>query len=186
MLLSNQDFLKQLQDLFDARKSSGSVFLTEKRFTYEPAASTTAGAAGDVEMGEASGSGTGGEEGEGAAVKAEEEHKEYPCLLRATDGKGKQSKVKISTLIQPNDHETFSLAYGSLLKASLSSLRKKKKTKRKAAPSAAVGGSTFAVQLTKVVGPRRGAGVEKRRKLLRRREKEVKKLVARKKRDAER
>lgn len=50
-------------------------------------------------MGEASGSGAGGEEGEGAAAEAETEHKEYPCLLRATDGKGKQSKVKISTLV---------------------------------------------------------------------------------------
>lgn len=50
-------------------------------------------------MGDPSGSGSGGEEGEGAVAKAEEKHKEHPCLLRATDGKGKQSKVKISTLV---------------------------------------------------------------------------------------
>lgn len=79
-----------------------------------------------------------------------------------------------------------------MLKASMSSLRKKKKTKRKAptgaaatkATAAKASGATF-TPLTKVVGPRRGAGVEKRRRLERRRAKEVARLGARRKRDGQ-
>lgn len=97
----------------------------------------------------------------------------------------------IRSQVQPADYEAFSLAYGTLLKTSLSSLRKKRKTKRKAPTGAAAkelaaakaSGAAFAVRLTKVVGPRRGAGVEKRRKLQRRRAKELVKLAARRKRD---
>lgn len=88
--------------------------------------------------------------------------------------------------VQPSDYLTFSSTYGSLIKSSLSTLRKKKKTKRKAADSKKDrDGAGFVVRLTKVVGPRRGAGVEKRRRLVRRRERELKKLWARKKRDEE-
>lgn len=48
-------------------------------------------------MAEASGSGTAAQEG----VETEEDHREYPALIRATDGKSKKCKVKISTLVSP-------------------------------------------------------------------------------------
>lgn len=43
-------------------------------------------------MGEASGSGS-------AKVLDDDRTKEYPCLIRATDGQDKKSKVKLSTLV---------------------------------------------------------------------------------------
>jgi hypothetical protein len=37
--------------------------------------------------------------GSAAPLEESKEEKEYPCLVRATDGKGKDTKVKISTLV---------------------------------------------------------------------------------------
>lgn len=68
----------------------------------------------------------------------------------------------------------------------MSSLRKKRKSKRK--PEAKKGKDAkakpaFVLQLPKVVGPRRGAGHTKRQKSIKRREKALEKLRARRKRD---
>ncbi|KAI5481624.1 signal recognition particle, SRP14 subunit [Pseudohyphozyma bogoriensis] len=118
--LSNSEFLTQLSNLFASRQAKGSVFITQKRLTYQAPT-----AEGDAEMAEAEGSGAGHAEGE-----ADEDEREWPCLIRATDGQSKSTtKIKISTIVQPQDYTTFSTAYGNLLKASMSSLRKKRKAK---------------------------------------------------------
>lgn len=96
--------------------------------------------------------------------------------------------------VQPADYPTFSLAYGTLLKNSFATLRKKRKIKRKPVPAGATGagagkaatggGATFIPALPKVVGPRRGAGKGKRDRSVRRRERELKKMLGRKKKVA--
>ena len=67
--------------------------------TYEPEASTSAAAPApgdDVDMADAPA------DGRPAAAAAADEHREWPLLLRATDGKSnKTSKVKRSTVVRP-------------------------------------------------------------------------------------
>ncbi|PWA61363.1 signal recognition particle 14 kDa protein [Artemisia annua] len=54
---------------------------------------------------------------------------EYKCLVRATDG-----KKNISTLVGLKDHQRFQASYATILKARMTSLKKReKKDKRKAA-----------------------------------------------------
>ncbi|GAA5998348.1 RNA-binding signal recognition particle subunit SRP14 [Rhodotorula paludigena] len=232
MLLSNDEFLTRLEALLAAQKDHGTVFITQKRHTYQPEASTSAAGAaagGDVEMNDA-----------GAGGADEEEDREWPLLVRATEGNGKDKgkKVNISTVVQPADADAFISSYSTLLRASFAaSLRPKRKKadqqrarapraakrtvarlQRRAQQQAAGGGGaddvpdvealvqkelakkqggaarsaataggaggTFRPRLPKVVGPRRGAGIEKRRKTVRRREKAVERFKAGKKRAA--
>ncbi|KAL8208408.1 hypothetical protein R6Q57_007820 [Mikania cordata] len=52
---------------------------------------------------------------------------EYKCLVRATDG-----KKNISTLVGAKDHQRFQASYATILKARMTSLKKReKKDKRK-------------------------------------------------------
>ncbi|BGP23257.1 signal recognition particle, SRP14 subunit [Rhodotorula toruloides] len=137
--------------------------------------------------------------------------REWPLLIRATDGNGKKDvKVKISTIVQPSSSDAFLTSYSDLLRTHFSStLRPKRKkadlarqkalklAKRRAAkakvrgeevdPSAlaaagsyttGAGGGQFVLRLPKVVGPRRGNGVKKRRRALKRREKAVERYNA--------
>lgn len=62
-------------------------------------------------MGEASGSGS-----SPAGVGGDDLTKEYPCLIRATDGQDKKSKVKLSTLVRSHssDQQSGSCADFSL------------------------------------------------------------------------
>ncbi|TNY17686.1 signal recognition particle 14kD protein-domain-containing protein [Rhodotorula diobovata] len=211
--LSNDEFLIQLEQLFAARKDKGSVFLLQKRMTWQPEASTsTAPAAGapgdDVEMGDSAGE------------RRADEDREWPLLLRATDGKSdKKAKVKLTTVVQPPDVTPFLDRYSLLLRQTFSSaLRPKRKradllrartlrqltraaarTARKTgepqpgreeleeraaravkasearakAAGAGAGAGAFRPALPKVVGPRRGNGVQRRRRAERRREKAV-------------
>ena len=93
--------------------------------------------------------------------------------------------------VQAADYSAFTTSYGAILKGAMSSLRKKRKQKRKpaeggkkAAPGAGGGGrATFVPTLPRVTGPRRGAGAAKRDRAIKRRARELVKLVARKKRD---
>ncbi|SCV74182.1 BQ2448_6614 [Microbotryum intermedium] len=193
MLTSNEEFLKQLAELFDSRKGSqGSVFITMKRMTYKPPGED------DVTMNPAEDTGEGITSSTPGSSDAQ---KRWPCLIRATDGKGKEAKRKISTIVAPEDHATWSSAYNALLKASFSTLRPKQKKKTKKAKTTSTGGASGGTTsktkqgaigkgkkgasprqtrrtLTKITGPRRGAGAHKRRKLMERRKREVKRAWA--------
>ena len=94
--------------------------------------------------------------------------------------------------VQPADYTSFTTSYGAVLKGAMTSLRKKRKQKRKpdavkkagvSGGAAGAGRATFVPRLPKVVGPRRGAGAAKRDRAVNRRARELAKLVARKKRD---
>ncbi|KAL7004368.1 hypothetical protein EMMF5_006059 [Cystobasidiomycetes sp. EMM_F5] len=181
MLLSNDEFIAQLKDLFASRQSNGSVFLSQKRYKYaqEP-------------------------QDDGASTSTS---KEYPCIVRATNGKVAPVKVKISTLVQPVDQPTFMAAYGALLKATFApKMRKKIKRKREAKKGAnAAGTSTTSASksgakrtvssvgqthiksgLPKVTGAKRGAGHAKRQRQEKARRKAVNRMLdARRRRRAE-
>ncbi|KWU44273.1 signal recognition particle, SRP9/SRP14 subunit [Rhodotorula sp. JG-1b] len=214
MHLSNAEFLERLAALFAERKDAGTVFLTQKRLTYETDASTSS--PGDVELTDASaGMAASSSSRARDSTPHEEQDREWPLLLRATDGRGKKdTKIKISTTVQPADIESFLSSYSTLLRSSFSGgLRPKKKkgdlarqralkaAKRQAAKATAKGTAVdsataavlagsgvaagggggaahFAPRLPKVVGPRRGNGVQKRRRLIKRREKAVERFKA--------
>lgn len=61
-----------------------------------------------------------------------------PLLVRATDGKSQskdrkknKDKVKISTVVQPDDIEAFFARYADVCKAGMQSLKKRDRSKRK-------------------------------------------------------
>ena len=96
-------------------------------------------------------------------------------MLRATDG----HKVKLTTIVQPDDLVTFSAAYTLLLRSTFATgLRKRRDKKR--------GAAAVAAPLPKVVGPKRGAGRKKRQSTLRQRLKALAKLHAHRAREKRR
>ncbi|GAA5984971.1 hypothetical protein JCM5350_000085 [Sporobolomyces pararoseus] len=191
MHLSNEVFLERLAELFEARKEKGSVFLTSKRMTYEEPIEATTTEGEDTQMKE-----DGAEQPTAStSTSSRAEEKEYPLIMRATDGKGKKDiKVKLSTIVQPQDYLSFTEQYTTILRSSLSSsLRpKRKRTAPKSASkskskakstgtttTAGGGGGAvvgFRPNLPKVVGPRRGNGRKKRQASQARREKIVSKI----------
>lgn len=60
-----------------------------------------------------------------------------PILIRATDGntqnqeRKKSQKVKLSTVVQPDDLEAFFQRYAEVAKAGMTSLKKRDRSKRK-------------------------------------------------------
>ncbi|OAV88262.1 hypothetical protein PTTG_29087 [Puccinia triticina 1-1 BBBD Race 1] len=85
----------------------------------------------------------------------------FKCLFRATDGHG----IKFSTLVGPEQTLEFQKAYCSVMRAvMIAKLKPKKKKVGKSAP-------VTVVSLPKIVGPKRGPGVERRRRLIAKRSK---------------
>lgn len=122
----------------------------------------------------------------------EQSHKEYPCIIKATNGKSARKaakKIKISTLVQPEDTDSFALAYGSILKTHFSLTMRKKAKKRKDKEKEKIGSAAVAAAdskkrrrqtkggLPKVSGPRRGAGHSKRQRSLKARARAARKII---------
>jgi len=96
------------------------------------------------------------------APSEEQDAKQYKCLLKAVGG----HKTKFSTLIMPGQLLKFHATYGTLLKASMSTLRKRdKKRERQKAEDAAQRKKRMATLIT-VEGPKRGNGRRKRQRSL--------------------
>lgn len=124
-------------------------------------------------------------------------HKEYPCIIKATNGKhagNKAKKVKISTLVQSADTDSFALTYGTMLKAHFAKSMRKKSKKRKekektkaqmSQPSLLSEGKRRRRQtrggLPKVIGARRGNGHAKRRRTLKSRVKAARRILEKQK-----
>ncbi|ODQ56385.1 signal recognition particle, SRP9/SRP14 subunit [Saitoella complicata NRRL Y-17804] len=110
-LLSNNEFLASLGSLLTAKKVHGSVFLTQKRYSYDPSA-------------------------EEDSLDDLSTDKNFPILIRATDGKSSKedTKVKFSTLVNLTDLDSFFTRYGDICRAGMTTLKKRdrKKTKTKA------------------------------------------------------
>ncbi|KAF8899426.1 signal recognition particle, SRP9/SRP14 subunit [Infundibulicybe gibba] len=135
-LLDNDAFLARLASLFESTKEQGTIWLTHKRFTYED---------GDVAMKSEDGS---------------DDTREYPCLLRATDGK----KNAFSTRINSGQLPVFHAAYSSLLKASMSTLKKRDKKREKLRSEQTARRRKLMSDPAVIDGPKRGNGRKKRQR----------------------
>jgi len=149
-LVDNTTFLERLTGLFADKKGKGTVWLNHKRLNQD------------------------GED----AVMSEGEDREYPCVIRATDGK----KVGFSTHVEPGELDKFHAAYGSLLKASMTTLRKRDKKREKQRAEAIAARKRKLTEPVVVQGPKRGNGRRKRQRLVKAalRQEEAKKKAAEK------
>ncbi|KAM0126155.1 hypothetical protein ACHAP3_009392 [Botrytis cinerea] len=130
--LSNDEFFSKLAPLFDSRrdKDHGSVFLTQKCYSYGPTsnASTAAAPSGDdVEMNALTDILT-------AQFPELSRDAPMPLLIRATNGKGKtkrSEKTKLSTVVQPDQLDSFFARYAEICKGGMSALKKRDRSKAK-------------------------------------------------------
>ncbi|KAK5995791.1 hypothetical protein PT974_04209 [Cladobotryum mycophilum] len=114
--LSQDEFFHKLGDLFNHRKGSdhGAIYLTQKRLSHDQDISspTTSDPFPDLHTG-----------------------KPLPVLIHATDGKPKKeraSKIKLVTVVEPHDLETFYLRYADICKAGMTALKPRDRSKKKA------------------------------------------------------
>ncbi|TGO18707.1 hypothetical protein BTUL_0008g00920 [Botrytis tulipae] len=131
--LSNDEFFSKLAPLFDSRreKDHGSVFLTQKCYSYASAsdASTTAALppGDDVDMNALNDVLT-------AQFPDLSRDAPMPLLIRATNGKGKfkrSEKAKLSTVVQPDQLDSFFARYAEICKGGMSALKKRDRSKAK-------------------------------------------------------
>ncbi|KAK5733036.1 hypothetical protein LTR17_010043 [Elasticomyces elasticus] len=128
--LSSDEFFTQLASLIEKtqQRGHGAVYLTQKRLTFD--AFTTA---------------------EDTAKKVQDDPlwdlnppNPLPLIIRATDGKSANlgsegaknrtknaDKVKLSTVVQPEEIEAFFARYAEVCKAGMQSLKKRDRSKRK-------------------------------------------------------
>jgi signal recognition particle subunit SRP14 len=127
-------------------------------------------------------------QGEDAVMSSppdEVDEKEYPCIIKVTDGKD----FKLSTIVRasrvcsvtvyyssnplrcpchlqinPGELEAFHTSYGTLLKSSMTTLKKRDKKKEKARHERALLRRRKLEEVITVEGPKRGAGRRKRQR----------------------
>ncbi|TAQ87347.1 hypothetical protein B7494_g4328 [Chlorociboria aeruginascens] len=117
--LSNDNFFMRLSELFDKRrqKDHGSIFLTQKRMTH------------------------GGDAEDNTTDPAPSQpfsdlnlSRPLPIIIRATNSKSKRdksSKIKLSTIVEPDDIERFFGRYADVCKLGMSGLKKRDRSKQK-------------------------------------------------------
>ncbi|KAJ7053915.1 signal recognition particle, SRP9/SRP14 subunit [Mycena amicta] len=136
-LLDHDAFLKRLEELFESSKEHGSIWLTHKRLTHEDE---------DVATGHAKA---------GDDTDTETDEREYPCLIRVSDG----GTTRFSARITSSELPKFHTAYGALLKSALSTtLRKRDKKKEKQKVEQAAKRKKKMTEPIVVEGPKRGSG----------------------------
>uniref|UniRef100_A0A2K6BSF1 Signal recognition particle 14 kDa protein n=1 Tax=Macaca nemestrina TaxID=9545 RepID=A0A2K6BSF1_MACNE len=114
VLLESEQFLTELTRLFQKCRTSGSVYITLKKYDGRTKPIPKKGTVEGFEPAD------------------------NKCLLRATDG-----KKKISTVVSSKEVNKFQMAYSNLLRANMDGLKKRdkknktKKTKAAAAAAAA-------------------------------------------------
>ncbi|KAK0277799.1 hypothetical protein LTR35_009635 [Friedmanniomyces endolithicus] len=133
--LSNDDFFTQLASLIETthQKGHGSVYLTQKRLTFGSSApSSPTGKVPDDPLWDL------------------HPPNPLPLIVRATDGKSHKldkeggatakggigrtknaEKVKLSTVVQPDDIEAFFTRYAEVCKGGMRGLRRRDRSKRK-------------------------------------------------------
>ncbi|KAI9569546.1 signal recognition particle, SRP9/SRP14 subunit [Boletus coccyginus] len=133
-LVDNDTFLKQLTALFESTKDKGTIWLTHKRLTRD------------------------GEDATMDSVGPDE--KEFPCLIRVTNGK----RANFSTHVTPSDLPKFHAAYGGLLKASFTALRKRDKKREKQRAEQLAKRKQRMAEPVIIDGPKRGNRRRKRQR----------------------
>ncbi|THW34710.1 signal recognition particle 14kD protein [Aureobasidium pullulans] len=116
---SNDEFFTKLASLLETRqqKGHGSIFLTQKRLTHDE---STSSKPADFPL-----------------ADLEPPSAPLPILIRATDGNSqtkdrkKSEKIKLSTVVQPDDLESFYTRYAEICKQGMQALKKRDRSKRK-------------------------------------------------------
>lgn len=170
--LSLPQFLTKLTELFADKKGKGTVWLTHKRCEPNFALNVLTEILPDSY------------DGEDAVMSSNEvggDDKEYPCLVRATDGKNVQFSTLVSVYssdprrqtqmtmyckVQPGDLDKFHTTYGTLLKTSMTTLRKRDKKREKQRAEEQAARKRKAAETVVVRGPKRGNGRRKRQRLV--------------------
>ncbi|KAK4124180.1 signal recognition particle, SRP9/SRP14 subunit [Parathielavia appendiculata] len=126
--LTHDEFFIQLADIFNSRKTKGhgAVYLTQKRLTHNETPSPSPPPT------------------KNEPIAKEEDSLEdlvpplqpLPILIRATNGKGKEDrsnkeKIKLSTIVQPDELEGFYARYAEACKSGMTALKPRDRTKRK-------------------------------------------------------
>ncbi|KAK3699334.1 hypothetical protein LTR37_016486 [Vermiconidia calcicola] len=121
--LSNDEFFAKLASLLEKAQKTGhgSVHFTQKRMTYDTDAAPSPAKVADDPLWDLN------------------PPKPLPLIVRATDGESTKSdrktknpdKVKLSTIVQPDDLETFFTRYAEVCKTGMQSLKKRDRSKRK-------------------------------------------------------
>ncbi|GJE97827.1 signal recognition particle, SRP9/SRP14 subunit [Phanerochaete sordida] len=135
-LVDNDTFFKQLAALFETSKDTGSIWLTHKRLTYD---------GGDAQM---------------LPADPSDDTNEYPCLVRVTDGK----EANFSTRVEPGQLDAFHVQYGTLLKGSMSTMRKRDKKREQQRKEEAARRKRRLAEDVVVEGSKRGNGRRKRQR----------------------
>ncbi|KAK0669737.1 signal recognition particle, SRP14 subunit [Cercophora samala] len=124
--LSQDEFFTALTALFTTQKQTqkGTILLTQKRFTYDESAKETP----EQEQ---------QDDDQDPLASLSTPLPPAPILIRATNSKSKEhrkegKKVKLSTLVQPDDIDAFYARYADVCKAGMSGLKPRDRTKRKA------------------------------------------------------
>ncbi|QPC72951.1 hypothetical protein HYE68_003703 [Fusarium pseudograminearum] len=112
--MSHDEFFAKLGELFDHRKGSdhGSIYLSQKRLTYGQDIPQPSEGEPDINPG-----------------------KPLPLIIKATNGKGKRDrskKVKLSTVVSPEDLEAFYVRYADVCKSGMTALKPRDRSKKKA------------------------------------------------------
>ncbi|XP_053569272.1 signal recognition particle 14 kDa protein-like [Bombina bombina] len=110
VLLESEQFLSELSRLFQKCQTSGSVYITLKKYDGRTKPIPRKGHPDNFEPAD------------------------NKCLLRATDG-----KRKISTVVSSKDVNKFQMSYSNLLRANMDGLKKKDKKSKNRKSSAAQG-----------------------------------------------
>ncbi|KAF8274341.1 signal recognition particle, SRP9/SRP14 subunit [Lactarius quietus] len=132
-LVDNDTFLSRLSSLFQSSKEHGTIWLTHKRLTHD---------------------------GDDATMDSADDSREYPCLVRVTDGK----ETQFSTHITSGKLDKFLNAYGALLKSSMSTLRKRDKKREKSRAEKVAARKQRLAEPIPIEGPKRGNGRKKRQR----------------------
>ncbi|KIY65938.1 signal recognition particle, SRP9/SRP14 subunit [Cylindrobasidium torrendii FP15055 ss-10] len=135
-LVDSETFLQNLQKLFAKSQDTGSIWLTHKRLTHD---------------------------GENATItEGADDSREYQCLVRLSDG----GKYKYETKVSSAEVFKFNTAYGTLLKASFTQLRKRDKKREKQKADELARKKQKLAEPVIVDGKKRGAGRRKRQRQL--------------------
>ncbi|KAN0127908.1 Signal recognition particle, SRP9/SRP14 subunit [Lactarius tabidus] len=132
-LVDNDTFLSRLSSLFQSSKEHGTIWLTHKRLTHD---------------------------GDDTTMDSTDDNREYPCLVRVTDGK----ETQFSTHITSGELDKFLSAYGALLKSSMSTLRKRDKKREKLRNEKITARKQRLAEPIVIEGPKRGNGRKKRQR----------------------
>ncbi|KAH9987700.1 signal recognition particle SRP9/SRP14 subunit [Russula vinacea] len=99
-------------------------------------------------------------DGDDVTMDVGDDTREYPCIIRVTDG----NEVTFATHITSGQLDKFLNAYGTLLKSSMSTLRKRDKKREKARAEKLAARKQALAEPVLIEGPKRGNGRRKRQR----------------------